>query len=115
MPENVRVGGGASVASPQTAANDAPPRIIAMEFSSLDLARPSQWSGVIITSTNVASVELKTNQFSISVPRETFGRFVFRLNVLDVPAEFVRTYALRVIARNAAGVESEEDVPLRLR
>lgn len=86
-----------------------------MRFSSLDVKRPATWSGRIVTSTNVASVEMRTNQFSISVPRTAFGDFRFDLNVLDVPPDFVRHYDLHVIARNAAGVEAEEDVPFRIR
>lgn len=116
VPENVTVGSPERVtAGPAAAASDAAPRIVAMQFSSLDVKRPATWSGRIVTSTNVASVELRTNQFTISVPRTAFGDFRFNLNVFDVPSEFVRHYQLRVIARNAAGLEAEEDVPFRIR
>jgi hypothetical protein len=37
------------------------------------------------------------------------------LNVLDTPPIFVRAYALRIIARNSAGSEYEEDLPFHLR
>ena len=93
----------------------APPQIVGMAFNSLDVARGSTWSGDIITSSNVASVEVRSNLFSIDVPRTAFGRFHFDIDVFDVPPIFVRTYAVRVIARNAAGVEAEEDVPFRIR
>ncbi len=56
-----------------------------------------------VTTTNVASVEVRTNLFSINVPRVAYGRFAFRLDVLDTPPIFVRPYRLRVIARNSAG------------
>lgn len=115
MPKNVTVAQNGTLPAPQTAANNAPPVILAADFSSLDIKRPVVWSGTIVTTTNVASVELKTNQFSISVPRDAFGHFHFNLNVYDVPPEFVRSYVLRIIARNSAGTEQEEDVPMQIR
>lgn len=86
-----------------------------MRFSSLDVSRPELWTGAFVTSTNVASVELRTNLFVVNVPRASAGRFAFRLDVLDVPPIFLRSYRLRVIARNARGDAVEEDVPFRLR
>ena len=58
---------------------------------------------------------MRTNLFSINVPRRAPGRFAFTLNVLDTPPIFVRAYSLRVIARNSAGQEYEEDLPFRIR
>lgn len=86
-----------------------------MRFSSLDVRRGQTWSGSIVAGTNVASVEVRTNLFSINVPHVQPGRFVFVLEVLDTPPIFVRTYRLRVIARNSAGTEYEEDLPFRIR
>lgn len=86
-----------------------------MRFSSLDLTRPTTWSGEIVTSTNVASLEVRSNLFSLNVPRTAFGRFAFQLDVLDTPPIFIRTHLVRVIARNEAGVEAEEDFSMRIR
>jgi hypothetical protein len=58
---------------------------------------------------------VRSNLFSIDVPRTAFGRFAFSLDMLDVPPIFVRKYALRIIARNSAGLETEEDVPFEIR
>jgi hypothetical protein len=115
IPANVRIGEGALAATPEPAANDAPPRILAMNFSSDDVRRGQTWSGTIVTTTNVASVEVRTNLFSINVPRRAFGEYRFTLNVYDVPPIFIRAYRVRVIARNAAGQSVEEDLPLRIR
>lgn len=73
------------------------------------------WSGEIVTGTNVASVEVRTSLFSIDVPRTAYGHFAFTLHVFDVPPIFIRAYQVRAIARNSAGVEAEEDFPLRIR
>ncbi len=101
--------------APIVAANAAPARIVAMHFSSNDVRRGQTWSGTIVTTTNVASVEVRTNLFSINAPRRNYGRFAFYVHVFDVPPIFVRRYTVRVIARNTAGAAAEEDFPLRIR
>ena len=113
-PPNVAVGL-ASLPTPPIEPNAARPRILGMRFSSLDVRRGQRWSGAIVTGTNVASVEVRTNLFSINVPKRSPGRFRFTLNVLDTPPIFVRAYSLRVIARNSAGFEYEEDLPFHIR
>lgn len=113
-PANLAVGM-AELPSPRIEPNGAPPRIIAMRFSSLDVRRGEAWSGAIVTGTNVASLEVRTNLFSINVPKGSPGRFSFTVTVLDAPPIFVRAYGLRVIARNSAGMEYEEDLPFRIR
>ncbi len=114
IPANVGVGA-ATLPPPRVERNNAPPRILGMRFSSLDVRRGQRWSGTFVTGTNVASVEVRTNLFSIDVPHVKPGRFAFVLDVLDTPPIFVRTYRLRVIARNSAGNAYEEDLPFRIR
>lgn len=95
--------------------NDAPPEITSIRFNSLDVKRGSVWEGQIDTSTNVASVEVRTNLFSINAKRPDYGHFNFKVDVFDVPSIFIRGYDLRVIARNSAGRETEEDLPFQIR
>ena len=119
VPANVSIGGAvpspAAWPTPRVAPNDAAPNIQAMHFSTLDIRRGSVWTGQFVAPTNVASVEVRTNLFSIDVPRTTFGRFAFTLDVLDTPPIFIRPYRLRVIARNSSGQTMEEDLPLDIR
>jgi hypothetical protein len=115
VPKNITFSGASSLPAPAVAANDAPPKIIAMHFSADQVNRGQTWSGEIVTTTNVASVEVRSNLFSINVPRRTFGRFAFALRVFDVPPIFVRAYLIRVIARNSAGEAVEEHFPFRIR
>jgi hypothetical protein len=113
-PANVAVGL-TTLPAPRVEPNGAPPLILGMRFSSLDVARGQRWSAAIVTGTNVASVEVRTNLFSINVPKRAPGRFSFVLDVLDTPPIFVRAYRLRVIARNSAGTKYEENLPFRIR
>lgn len=101
--------------APRIDSNDAPPQMLAMHFSSLNVARGQTWSGRFVTGSSVASVEVRTNLFSIDVPRAGVGRFAFTLRVIDVPPIFIRNYRLRVIARNSAGLQVEQDLPFAIR
>lgn len=114
VPPNVSFTWNAALPQPRTAANQDAPHIMAMKFSAPVMRRGSDWRGRVVTSTNVASVEVRSSLFSLNVPRRRFGDFSFVLHVLDVPPIFVRAYRLRVIARNTAGVQTEEDLPIRI-
>jgi hypothetical protein len=115
LPANVSLGDSPALPSPRVAAANAAPKILAVALSSNDVRPGQTWSGRIITSTNVASLEIRTNLFSLNVPRRTFGDFSFLLRIYDVPPIFVRGYDLRIIARNTAGASVEEDLPFRIR
>jgi len=115
MPSNASVGARSVLGTPRVEANAAAPKILTMRFSTLDVHRGSTWSGQFLTGTNVASVEVRTSLFSIDVPRTDYGRFAFKVNVLDVPPIFIRPYRLRVLARNSAGAIDEEDLPMWIR
>ncbi len=115
VPANVTIGGRPHLPAPRAAANSAPPQVLAGWFSTLDLRRGMRWRARFVTSSNVASIEVRTNLFSIDVPRCGFGCFAFHADLLDVPPIFIRPYALRVIARNSAGTAVEEDLPFRIR
>lgn len=86
-----------------------------MRFSGDEVRRGQTWSAEIVTTTNVASVEVRSTFFSIDVPRSDYGRFAFRLRVYDAPPAFLRAYRIRVIARNSAGESVEEHFPFRIR
>lgn len=115
VPAGVIVGAAAALPSPRIDSNDAPPQLLGMHFSSLNVGRGQTWTGQFVTGSSVASVEVRTNLFSIDVPRAGVGRFAFVLRVLDVPPIFIRRYRLRVIARNSAGLQIEQDLPFAIR
>ncbi|MGB6984606.1 MAG: hypothetical protein WBD74_01380 [Candidatus Aquilonibacter sp.] len=101
---------------PAAAANapDAPPRILALWINSAAITPGSQWFGRIATTTNVASVEIRTESFSFNATRVAFGQFVFLQHVLDIVPQYKRPYTLQVIARNAAGTEDARLIPITL-
>jgi hypothetical protein len=116
LPANVAVGAARAISwpTPRIAPPQARAEIQAMHFSSLDVRVGSDWSGEFVASSNTASIELATNLFSFSAPRTRIGNFRFRFHLLDVPPFYVRAYPLRIIARNAAGNQNVELVPMRI-
>ena len=101
--------------SPPVAAPNAPPRIVRIWFSTLRI-EPGMWfDGIILVSTNVASVEVRTAAFSINSDHVAPGVYRFHTHVLELPPLSRRhSYELYVIARNTPGAESVEEVPLRV-
>jgi hypothetical protein len=95
------------------APND-PPRILAFATNETTIAPGTDWTGRIATTTNVASVEIRTESFSFNATRIAYGQFVFRQHVLDIVPQYKRAYTLHVIARNAAGVQDVRLIPILL-
>ena len=100
--------------TPAIAASDAAPTIQKVWVSTLHLAAGGGFEGAAVTSTNVASLEIRTAVFSINAPRSAFGRFAFKLHILEFPPMLKHTYPMQIIARNTAGVESIENAYLVL-
>ncbi len=96
------------------APNDAP-RILAFETNETTIAPGTEWTGRIATTTNVASIEIRTESFSFNATRIAFGQFTFDQHVLDIVPQYKRAYTLRVIARNTSGVQDVRLIPILLR
>jgi hypothetical protein len=101
--------------TPEQLAPDAPPRILALWMNETTIRPGQPWFGRIVTSTNVASVEIRTESFSFVADRPRFGVFDFSQDILDVIPQYRRAYTLEVIARNARGDEDERLVPIAIR
>jgi hypothetical protein len=98
--------------TPRVQTPQAPPRILAFWMNETDLRPGKQWLGRIVTSTNVASVEIRTESFSFTADRHAFGEFAFAQDFLDIVPQYRRRYVLHVIARNTAGASDELLVPI---
>ncbi|HTU83570.1 MAG TPA: hypothetical protein VMF61_15685 [Candidatus Acidoferrales bacterium] len=101
--------------TPMTAPPGAAPRILALWMNETTIRSGSDWCGRIVTSTNVASVEIRTESFSFVAGRDRYGDFRFCQHVLDMVPFYKRGYVVSVIARNAAGGRDERLVRVRFR
>lgn len=101
--------------TPQTLGPGAPPHILALWMNATVVRPGKPWFGRVVTSTNVASVEVRTESFSFVCRRTRFGNFRFSQTILDIVPQYRRRYTLRVIARNTAGERDEWLVPIAIR
>jgi hypothetical protein len=101
--------------TPQIAPPQAPPHILALWMNRTELIPGHRWFGKIVTSTNVASVEIRTESFSFTADRRAFGVFEFAQELLDIVPQYRRAYVLHVIARNTNGVTDERLIPIQIR
>jgi hypothetical protein len=115
VPPNVTVGARpAQLGAGADADFAAPPQIAAVWLSSLSLRRGATWSGAISTGSNVASVEVRTDSFSFSVPKARPGSFEFSYAIPDLPPYLRRRFVLHIVARNAAGDKIDETLPIEI-
>jgi hypothetical protein len=101
--------------TPRLASPGAQPRILALWMNETSIPSGTDWYGHAITTTNVASLEIRTESFSFVAQRVTYGDFRFRQHVLDMVPFYKRAYTLQVIARNAAGDRDELLIPIEFR
>jgi hypothetical protein len=93
--------------TPRVASPGAPPQILALWMNETSIPSGRDWYGRAITTTNVASLEIRTESFSFVAQRVAFGDFRFRQHVLDMVPYYKRPYTLHVIARNTTGDQDE--------
>ena len=94
---------------------NAAPTILAIDLSPAHVAQDTWWSGRIVTSTNVASVEVRWPFFTFSVPRQAPGEFGFRFHALDLPIIYHRPYTVEIVARNTPGATTQRNVIIDFR
>lgn len=93
-------------------ARSGPPHLQSLWMNETNIPTGSDWIGRAVTSTNVASLEVRTESFSFVAERTGFGQFQFKQHVLDMVPQYKRAYTLQIIARNAAGDEDSVLVPI---
>jgi hypothetical protein len=93
-------------------APNAPPRIVAVQLSKQVVRAGETVSGIVVTTSNVASVEARIATFSISVPKIGVGRFALNYVVPNVPFFLHGTYPMTLIARNTAGAAARTTIPI---
>ena len=95
--------------------SDPAPKLLRLWMNETTIPSGTDWYGRAVTSTNVASLEIRTESFSFVANRTAYGEFTFRQHVLDMVPYYKRPYVLHVIARNAAGDAVEDRVRIEFR
>lgn len=72
-------------------------------------------SGVVRTSSNVASVEARIGGFSSTLTKTGEGVFQLSQRVPNLPFFLHRTYEIQVIARNTRGDAVSSQIPITIR
>lgn len=94
---------------------DAPPQILAVQLSDPVFRGGQTVSGTVITSTNVAAVELRMAGHTIRMPRADFGIWQMSYQMPHVPFWMRKNYTAQVVAINTAGTETSRDVTISVR
>jgi hypothetical protein len=94
---------------------DAPPQILWISFSSLNPRAGDSVSEIVLTSSNVASVEIRVGGYGWSLPKTDVGRFEGSYTIPRIPFFVSHRLTLQIIARNTAGVAAESSVAMQIR
>lgn len=94
---------------------DAPPRIVSVNVSETTVRSGDTVSGTVVTSSNVASVEVRVASYGMSLAKTGVGRFTLAYTLGSLPF-FVRgTYQMKIIARNSRGDAAQATLPITVR
>jgi hypothetical protein len=100
--------------APPLAAPGDPPRIVSVWLSKTEFAPGERIAGRIVTTTNVASLEIRVEGYGRVIPRTDFGRFEGSVAVPKLPSFLRRAFTLQILARNAGGIAAKTTVPIRV-
>ena len=101
--------------TPVTLDANAPPQILSYSLSASVVHVGETVSGVVITSSNVASVEASVASYVMALTKTSVGHFELSYVVPNIPKPFRGTYALHIVAHNAAGVSTSKSTSLTIR
>jgi len=96
-------------------APDAPPQILWIALSSTTPKAGDSLSVTVLTSSNVASVELRIGGYGAGMTKTDVGHFETTSEVPSLPFFVSHNLTLQIIARNTAGVAVERIVALQVR
>jgi len=94
---------------------DAPPQILAIQTSSNVVHGGDTFTGTVITSTNVAAVEIRMAGRAKRLLRADSGIWQLSYVVPSVPFWMHKTYTADVVAINTAGTEVTQSISISLR
>ena len=94
---------------------DAPPQILWVAISSTARHAGDTLTVTVLTSSNVASVELRVGGYGNGMTKVDVGHFQLASLVPKLPIFMGHNLTLQIIARNTAGVAAQQNVPLHVR
>ena len=91
------------------------PQIYSVSLSTSSAGGGDLVSGIVVTSSNVASVVASVAGISSGVPKAGVGRFVMSYRLPAIIPPFIKgAYTIVVTARNVDGVSTSSSVPISL-
>ena len=94
---------------------DPPPHIVSIWMSQSTTHRGDVVRGRVVASKNTASVEVRVGGYGTVMQKIDATTFVMAYRVPWTPFFLHRTWTVRVIARNIAGVATEQDTAIAVR
>lgn len=94
---------------------DAPPQILWIALSSTAPRAGDTLTVTVLTSSNVASVELRIGGYGSGMTKTDVGHFQLASTVPKLPFFMNHSLTLQFIARNTAGVAAQQSVLLQVR
>lgn len=95
---------------------DAPPQILWYSISTATPHVGDIVSGIVLCSSNVASVELRVGSFiGINLTKIDVGHFEGSYVVPKIPFFVGHKFTMQIIARNTAGVATENTLQMQVR
>ncbi|HZY98798.1 MAG TPA: hypothetical protein VFE36_04425 [Candidatus Baltobacteraceae bacterium] len=95
-------------------APDAPPQIVDVEINSTNVGSGDTLWGKVLTSSNVASVEVRVADIGVGLNKVGVGRFMLAYRLGSIPLFARGTYPMHIIARNTRGDKAERTLPLTI-
>jgi hypothetical protein len=94
---------------------DAAPQILWWRLSSTTPQAGDILSVIVLTSSNVASVELRIGGYAFNLPKTDVGHFEGGYVVPQLPFFVSHQLLMRIIARNTAGISVQNGVEIQVR
>jgi hypothetical protein len=94
---------------------EAAPQILWFGLSSTTPKAGETLSVTVLTSSNVASVEVRVGGYGFNLPKTDVGHFEGAYAVPQLPFFMNHNLAMQVIARNTAGVAATSNVQIQIR
>lgn len=93
---------------------NAPPQIVDVEINSTNVGSGDTLWGKVLTSSNVASVEVRVANVGVGLNKVGVGRFTLAYRLGSIPFFVHGTYPMHIIARNSRGDKAERTLPLTI-